>query len=396
MPSSRNGIPIFPRVPGCPDGLRPPARLGKVRLAQNFGRLPGSVFPPLLRPLQGGLGRRFRPLAGSFSLARQPVGLSRFRLHLARLLLIWLLPSLTSPGQAQPLSPPSALPEQPASPVLPAAPPPLGAAALLGPEPLSIGGEPMPPAPSPLPMAPAALEGPSGPSPGAAPAPSLAPSPTAASAAASKSASATSPASPPLSTPTPPVPAAPVSGTIPAATSATGAAATVLPPSSPSAPPGTAPSPAAAGIDIQVDRALVLDRQRRLLSLLENGRVVRRFPVAVGMPGWETPVGRFQVLNKTPYPVWEHPQKGSHTPPGPTNPLGSRWIGFHQDCQGKRGWDGEHMLDVKGCVVAGFHGTPHRWTVGQALSHGCVRLYDEDVRQVFEFVSIGTPVTVLP
>lgn len=140
----------------------------------------------------------------------------------------------------------------------------------------------------------------------------------------------------------------------------------------------------------------MLDRQRRELSLVENGRLVRRFPVAVGMPGWETPVGRFQVLNKTENPVWEHPQKGTHTAAGPANPLGSRWIGFHQDCQGRRGWDGEHMLDVKGCVVAGFHGTPHRWTVGQALSHGCVRLYDEDVRQVFDFVSIGTPVTVLP
>ena len=294
--------------------------------------------------MQGGLGHRFRPLAENFSLAGCPLGLCRFRLHLAPLLLIWLLPSLTSPGQAQPLPPASALPEQAASPALPVAPPRLGAAALLGPEPMSIGGDPIPAAPSPLPMAPAALEGPSGPSPGAAPA----------------------------------------------------ARATVAPPASPSAPPGTAPSPAATGPATPLDRALILDRQRRLLSLLENGRLVRRFPVAVGMPGWETPVGRFQVLNKTENPVWEHPEKGTHTPAGPANPLGSRWIGFHQDCLGRRGWDGEHMLDVKGCVVAGFHGTPHRWTVGQALSHGCVRLYEEHVRQVFDFVSIGTPVTVLP
>ncbi|MEI6112608.1 MAG: hypothetical protein WCP63_13215, partial [Cyanobium sp. ELA712] len=129
--------------------------------------------------MQGELGHRFRPLAESFSLAGRPLGLCRFRLHLAPLLLIWLLPSLTSPGQAQPLPPASALPEQVASKALPVAPPPLGAAALLGPEPLSIGGDPIPAAPSPLPMAPAALEGPSGPSPGAAPAPSLAPSPTA-------------------------------------------------------------------------------------------------------------------------------------------------------------------------------------------------------------------------
>jgi hypothetical protein len=308
MPSWRSGIPIFPRVGGCHDVRQPLAGLGKVRIIQNFGRLPGSVFPSSLRPMQGELGHRFRPLAESFSLAGRPLGLCRFRLHLAPLLLIWLLPSLTSPGQSQPLPPASALAEQAASPALLVAPPPLGAAALLGPEPLSIGGDPIPAAPSPLPLplAPAALEGPSGPSPGAAPAPSLAPSPTAAA----------------------------------AATPAPAARATVAPPASPSAPPATAPSPAATGPATPLDRALILDRQRRLLSLLENGRLVRRFPVAVGMPGWETPVGRFQVLNKTENPVWEHPEKGTHTPAGPANPLGSRWIGFHQDCLGRRGWDG--------------------------------------------------------
>jgi L,D-transpeptidase ErfK/SrfK len=141
---------------------------------------------------------------------------------------------------------------------------------------------------------------------------------------------------------------------------------------------------------------LVLDRQARLLRVLENGQERRRFPVAVGMPGWETPVGEFQVLEKTRYPVWEHPQTGRLQPAGPANPLGSRWIGFHRDCNGRKGWDGEQVLDVKGCVAAGFHGTPHRWTVGRAVSHGCVRLYDEDVRELFELVSIGTRVTVLP
>ncbi|MFN6132052.1 MAG: L,D-transpeptidase [Synechococcaceae cyanobacterium] len=141
---------------------------------------------------------------------------------------------------------------------------------------------------------------------------------------------------------------------------------------------------------------LVLDRQARLLRVLENGQERRRFSVAVGMPGWETPVGEFQVLEKTRNPVWEHPQTGRLQPAGPDNPLGSRWIGFHRDCNGRKGWDGDQVLDVKGCVVAGFHGTPHRWTVGRAVSHGCVRLYDEEVRELFELVSIGTPVTVLP
>ena len=156
------------------------------------------------------------------------------------------------------------------------------------------------------------------------------------------------------------------------------------------------PALAPASVEAPSAKALVLDRSRRLLTVFENGRPLRRFPVAVGMPGWETPVGTFRVLEKTINPVWEHPQKGTHTPSGPANPLGSRWIGFHQDCQGRRGWDGEQMLDIKGCVVTGFHGTPNRWTVGRALSHGCVRLHDEDVREVFDLVSLGTPVTVLP
>jgi L,D-transpeptidase ErfK/SrfK len=158
-------------------------------------------------------------------------------------------------------------------------------------------------------------------------------------------------------------------------------------------------APAAGGEALpaaQPSLQLVLDRQARLLRVLENGQELRRFSVAVGMPGWETPVGEFQVLEKTRNPVWEHPQTGRLQPAGPANPLGSRWIGFHRDCNGRKGWDGDQMLDVRGCVVAGFHGTPHRWTVGRAVSHGCVRLYDEDVRALFELVSIGTPVTVLP
>ena len=141
---------------------------------------------------------------------------------------------------------------------------------------------------------------------------------------------------------------------------------------------------------------LVLDRQKRQLMLLENGTLKRRYPAAVGTVGWETPSGSFQVLSKQVNPVWEHPVTGAAIPPGTQNPLGSRWIGFHRDCSGRQGWDGERYLAVQGCTVAGFHGTPHRWTVGRAVSHGCVRLYEEHVQEVFEWVQVGTPVTVLP
>lgn len=143
-------------------------------------------------------------------------------------------------------------------------------------------------------------------------------------------------------------------------------------------------------------RLLILDRRARLLRVLENGKEVRRYPVAIGMPGWETPVGQFTVLEKTANPKWEHPANGHVLPPGPDNPLGTRWIGFYRDCRGRSGFNGQEHLVVKGCVTAGFHGTPNRSSVGRAVSHGCVRLFDEHARELFDLVSLGTPVTVLP
>ena len=159
---------------------------------------------------------------------------------------------------------------------------------------------------------------------------------------------------------------------------------------------------AAAGTDVRADtesgaeRLLVLDRRRRVLRVLEGDRELRRYPVAVGMPGWETPVGQFSVIEMAANPVWQHPATGQRFPPGPDNPLGSRWIGFHRDCRGRRGFNGKEHLEVKGCVTAGFHGTPNRDSVGRAVSHGCVRLFDEDARELFDLVRLGTPVTVLP
>ncbi|MCP9849420.1 L,D-transpeptidase [Cyanobium sp. Morenito 9A2] len=149
-------------------------------------------------------------------------------------------------------------------------------------------------------------------------------------------------------------------------------------------------------LQVQSGLHLVLDRRRRRLLVIHSGALLRQFPVAVGMPGWETPAGNFSILDMRTDPVWEHPTTGKRMASGAQNPLGSRWIGFHVDCNGRKASDGDQVLDIKGCVSAGFHGTPHRWTVGRAVSHGCVRLYDEDVRALFAMVSVGTPVTVLP
>ena len=142
---------------------------------------------------------------------------------------------------------------------------------------------------------------------------------------------------------------------------------------------------------------LVLDRKHHQLLVLRNGRMTRRYPAAVGTTGWETPAGRFRVFEKVKEPVWTHPVSGELVEAeSEKNPLGSRWIGFYRDCNGRSGWDGEQYLDINGCTVAGFHGTPYRWTVGRAISHGCVRLYEENVQEVFNLVSVGTQVIVLP
>ncbi|MEB3157425.1 MAG: L,D-transpeptidase, partial [Cyanobacteriota bacterium] len=164
-------------------------------------------------------------------------------------------------------------------------------------------------------------------------------------------------------------------------------APSVEPPVEPPAKATPAPAPS---------RQLVLDRRRKVLRVFDGRKEVRRYPVAVGMPGWETPVGRFSVIEKRANPTWEHPASGQLLPPGPANPLGSRWIGFHRDCRGRSGFNGQEHLVVKGCVTAGFHGTPNRGSVGRAVSHGCVRLFDEHAKELFDLVSLGTPVTVLP
>ena len=79
-------------------------------------------------------------------------------------------------------------------------------------------------------------------------------------------------------------------------------------------------------------------------------------------------------------PAWQHPFTGEVMPPGADNPLGSRWIGFWTD----------------GTNFIGFHGTPNVESVGTPASHGCIRMYDQDVVKLFERVKIGTPVQVVP
>jgi len=128
------------------------------------------------------------------------------------------------------------------------------------------------------------------------------------------------------------------------------------------------------------DAYLVLRLSERTLYLYNRDNMMRTYTVAIGRDGWETPRGRFTIFQMQQNPIWEHPFTGELIPPGDDNPLGQRWLGFWSD----------------GTNAIGFHGTPDEASVGQAISHGCVRLYNHDVVDLYNRVALGTPVYVVP
>lgn len=125
---------------------------------------------------------------------------------------------------------------------------------------------------------------------------------------------------------------------------------------------------------------LVIKLSDRRVYIYQNKTFKVSYPIAIGKAGWETPTGNYKVIDMQPDPVWEHPWTGEIILGGPKNPLGARWISF---------WtDGRNSI--------GFHGTPKEELVGQAVSHGCIRMHNRDVVALYEQVKMGTPVTVKP
>lgn len=133
--------------------------------------------------------------------------------------------------------------------------------------------------------------------------------------------------------------------------------------------------------------AIVIRRGSRALYLYRGTkksgkmRLRRVFRVAVGQPSYPTPIGRFRIVSKQRNPWWYPPNTGwasgaSPIPPGPGNPLGTRWMG----------------LSV-GAV--GIHGTYNSASIGGFASHGCVRMYLHEAEWLFERVRIGTTVFVV-
>ncbi len=148
------------------------------------------------------------------------------------------------------------------------------------------------------------------------------------------------------------------------------------------AEPATAAAPAPPAVRT---REIVLELGRRQISLVEEGKVLGRWPVAIGDPRTPTPTGRFVVENMVMNPIYQSTSSGSiNNAVGPQAPLGDRWIGFKQS----------------GLNQFGIHGTPDAWawtvTSRAAVSNGCVRMLTPHVRQLFDQVEVGTPVIVKP
>jgi lipoprotein-anchoring transpeptidase ErfK/SrfK len=110
------------------------------------------------------------------------------------------------------------------------------------------------------------------------------------------------------------------------------------------------------------------------LALLEGERVIRVYRVAVGASVSPSPNGEFRIAQRLENPTYYKP--GVVIGPGKDNPLGTRWMG----------------LDVKGF---GIHGTNRRDSIGKNASHGCIRLWNRDIEDLFVRVQAGDRVSLV-
>jgi L,D-transpeptidase ErfK/SrfK len=129
-----------------------------------------------------------------------------------------------------------------------------------------------------------------------------------------------------------------------------------------------------------LDLRLVVRLRERKVYVYEGSEIKVSYPVAVGRAGWETPKGNFKILRMEKNPAWKNPWTGDVIPPGRSNPMGERAIDFYTD----------------GRIYAAFHGTPNESVIGQAVSHGCIRMRNADIKVMYDMVAAGTPVVVEP
>jgi len=121
-------------------------------------------------------------------------------------------------------------------------------------------------------------------------------------------------------------------------------------------------------------RQILVSLPDRKIAVIENGEVLKVFPVAIGKSDTPSPVGKFTIINRVVNPTYYH--HGKEIGPGPENPVGNRWMGLSQ-----KGY--------------GIHGTNEPRSIGKAASHGCIRMARADLEQLFSLVRIGDEVQIV-
>jgi len=111
----------------------------------------------------------------------------------------------------------------------------------------------------------------------------------------------------------------------------------------------------------------------RQLAVLVSGIVVAGFPIAVGAEKSPSPTGEFTIVNRVSNPTYYH--EGVVIPAGKGNPVGTRWLGLSQ-----KGY--------------GIHGTNAPKSIGRAASHGCIRLRNRDMENLFGMLHVGDVVKI--
>lgn len=138
--------------------------------------------------------------------------------------------------------------------------------------------------------------------------------------------------------------------------------------------------------EVPIREGIVINiAEMRLFVFSQDGsKTVASFPIGIGDQGRDTPLGTFSVIEKISNPPWyvpesirkEDPSLPAVVPPGPDNPMGS------------------HALRLSNKTVL-IHGTNRPWGIGTRSSHGCIRLYQEDIARLFGMVGRGTGVTIV-
>ena len=128
------------------------------------------------------------------------------------------------------------------------------------------------------------------------------------------------------------------------------------------------------------EKEIVIDLSNFRLYLNQEGEQIGDYPIAIGAPGSPTPVGKTEIIRRVRYPTYYPPRWGekglSPVAPGPDNPVGTRWLDLS--------WP-----------FYGIHGTNNPASIGTAVSAGCIRMFNEDIEELFELVRVGTPVIIV-